>query len=164
MFYLRQLSRDQLLEIAGKELPVTRDQVFVSYCHKDALWLEKILVHLRPLERRGIVDVWSDRRIESGDVWRKEIAAALARARVALLLVSPDFLASDFIDSEELPPLLAAAERCGCRVIPVLVRPSLFESIPELACFQGVPVGDTLSELSEPEVDRVLAELVRKLP
>jgi hypothetical protein len=162
-FYLNQLSRDELLEAAGKRLPVTRDQVFVSYSHRDADWLDRVLVHLRPLERLGIVDVWSDRRLESGDVWRKEIVAALDRARVALLLVSSDFLASDFVDAEELPPLLAAADQGGCRVVPIQVRPSVFDRIPSLACYQGVPGDTTLSELPAAEADRVLANLAREL-
>lgn len=150
-------------EAAGKRLPVTRDQVFVSYSHRDADWLDRVLVHLRPLERLGIVDVWSDRRLESGDVWRKEIVAALDRARVALLLVSSDFLASDFIHAEELPKLLAAADQGGCRVVPIQVRPSVLDKIPSLACYPGVPGDTTLSELPVADADRVLANLAREL-
>ena len=101
IFYTRQLNRDELLEAAGKRLPLPRDQVFLCYSHHDASWLDRLQVHLKPLEREGLVDLWSDRRIEIGDPWRKEIEAALARARVALLLVSGDFIASDFIQEVE---------------------------------------------------------------
>jgi hypothetical protein len=159
VFYLRQLSRAELLDIAGKRLPTPRDQIFLCYSRKDTEWLDRVQVHLRPLERAGVIDLWSDRRIEAGDMWRKELAAALARARVALLMVSADFFASDFIHSEELPPLLAAAEEGGCRVIPLLVRPSIFSRVPELSRFNSMPSGTTLSELSPESAERVLADL-----
>jgi hypothetical protein len=163
VFYLRQLSRELLLDIAGKQLPLPRDQIFVCYCRKDADWLDRVQVHLRPLERRGVIDVWSDRRIEAGDMWRKEISAALARARVALLLISADFFASDFIHSEELPSLLVAAEQGGCRVIPLLVRPSMVKKIPEIARFDSMPSGTTLSEMPRERAERVLVDLARSL-
>ncbi|MEU6152778.1 toll/interleukin-1 receptor domain-containing protein [Actinosynnema sp. NPDC047251] len=115
LFYLRQLHRDDLLDLAGKRLPVPRDQVFVCYSHHDADWLRRVLVHLAPLERDGVVDVWSDRRIRVGDQWRVEIIKAPARARAALVLISADSLASEFINSTELPALPAAAEEGGCR-------------------------------------------------
>jgi hypothetical protein len=161
VFYLRQLSRAELLDAAGKRMPVPRDQVFISYSHKDAAWKDRVCLHLRPSERDGIVELWSDDRIAAGDRWREEIATALDRARVALLLVSADFFGSDYIHSDELPPLLAAAETGGCRIIPVLVGPSRFHDIPELARFQSVPSGTTLGEMTPTEADRTLVELAR---
>ncbi|MER5263005.1 TIR domain-containing protein [Actinosynnema sp. NPDC002837] len=158
-FYLGQLRRDDLVELAGKRLPVPRDQVFVCYSHQDAHWLTRLQVHLKPLP----LDVWSDRRIELGDQWHREITAALARAKAALVLVSADSLASDYINSEELPRLLAAAEEGGCRIIPVLVGPSLFHETPALSRFQGVPAKSTLSELPPHDGERVLADLAARL-
>ena len=164
IFYTRQLNRDELLEAAGKRLPLPRDQVFLCYSHHDASWLDRLQVHLKPLEREGLVDLWSDRRIEIGDQWRKEIEAALARARVALLLVSGDFIASDFIQEVELSELLKAAEQGGCRIIPILVRPSLFMETPSLSRFQHVNPGDiTLSEMSPEKSERILANTAKSL-
>jgi hypothetical protein len=164
IFYVRQLSRDELLEVAGKQLPTPRDQVFVCYSHKDANWLDRLQVHLKPLEREGIVDLWSDRRLELGDQWRKEIEGALSRARIALLLVSADFMASDFIQEAELPKLLSAAEQGGCRVIPILVGPSLFMETPSLSRFQHANPGSvTLSEMSPVKSEKVLAKIARLL-
>ena len=74
----------------------------MSYSHEDRPWLERLRVHLRPLERAGLVDLWDDRRIKPGTRWRDEIRNAMAEARIAVLLVSADFLASDFIASNEL--------------------------------------------------------------
>ncbi|HEV8562028.1 MAG TPA: TIR domain-containing protein [Actinophytocola sp.] len=161
VFYLCQLSRAELLDAAGKRMPVPRNQVFISYSHKDAAWKDRVCLHLRPSERAGTVETWTDDRIAAGDVWRKEIAAALDRARVALLLISADFFGSDYIHSDELPPLLAAAEKGGCRIIPVLVGPSRFHDIPELARFQSMPSATTLGELTKVEADRTLVELAR---
>jgi hypothetical protein len=158
-FYLKQLHRDDLLDLAGKRLPMPRDQVFVCYSHQDVHWLTRLQVHLKPLQ----LDVWSDRRIELGDDWQREITQALARAKAALVLVSADALASDYINSEELPHLLAAAEDGGCRIIPVLVGPSLFHDTPALNRFQGVPAKSTLSELPNHDGERVLADLAAKL-
>lgn len=89
---------------------------FISYSHKDNRWLSRLLVHLQPLERTGLIDLWADTRIKAGEDWIKQIDPALAKARVAVLLVSADFLASDFIVSKELPTLLQKAKRRECSV------------------------------------------------
>jgi len=164
IFYVRQLSRDDLLGEAGKRLPVERDQVFVCYSHRDATYLDRLQVHLRPLERAGLMDLWSDRRLEPGDDWRREIELALSRARAAILLVSADFLASDFIQEVELPHFLSSAEEGGCWILPILVRPSMFDDTPSLARFQHVnPGGVTLSEMEPNEGERVLVQIARSL-
>lgn len=76
--------------------------VFVSYSHKDSAHLERLRVHLKPLEKLGVVDVWDDTKIKVGNDWKKEIDAALHQAAIAVLIVSADFLASDFIVDNEL--------------------------------------------------------------
>lgn len=113
--------------------------VFISYSHKDEVWLERLHEHLRPLEReRAELDIWSDRRIVAGSKWREEIDTALARAHIAILLVSVHFLASDFIAENELPPLLEAAKERGTKILPVIVSPCRFEKTPALSQFQAV--------------------------
>jgi len=111
-------------------------QVFISYSHQDKEWLERLKVHLKPLVRSGL-EVWDDTRIQAGGDWRGEIETALAAARVAVLLISPDFLASDFIAEIELPALLEAAEQRGTKILPLILYSSLFADT-QLARYQSV--------------------------
>ena len=75
---------------------MSRTNVFVSYSHDDREWLNRFSQHIAVLERRELVDVWSDARIAAGEDWEQAIDAALSSAKVAVLLVSPAFLASTF--------------------------------------------------------------------
>jgi nucleoside 2-deoxyribosyltransferase len=115
-----------------------RPNVFISYSHSDAEYLDRLLVHLKPLEKEGLIDLWVDTRLRAGDRWRKEIEKALQRSTVAILLVSADFLASDFITDNELPPLLRNAEERGTRVIPLIVKPCQFTRDKSLRHFQSI--------------------------
>jgi len=115
-----------------------RSTVFISYSHRDRKYLDRLRVHLRPLERQGIVELWDDTRIVAGSKWRDEIESAIQRCKVALLLVSADFLASPFIADNELPPLLAAAASDGTHIIPVVISPCRFTKTIPLNQFQAV--------------------------
>src|SRR3712207_6085745 len=111
------------------------DLVFVSYSHEDVKWCQKFRVMLDPLVDKGeqggerSLELRADERIAPGDYWRQEIEDAIDRASLALLLVSPDFLAYPFINDKGLPTL---RERNG-RLVPVLVRPCLWRAVPALS-------------------------------
>jgi hypothetical protein len=109
---------------------------FISYSHQDQKWLERLNQMLVPLVRGGLA-IWSDQRIRPGDDWRQAIEDELAKATVAILLVSPAFLASEFIHNNELPPLLAAARERGLRVLWIPVSNCLHEKTP-IATYQAV--------------------------
>ena len=135
--------------------------IFISYCHKDAKWVERLSVHLAPLVRGGDLMLWSDQAIEPGEPWREGIQNALESASAAILIVSADFLASEFISSVELPLLLERAREEGIRIYPVVVSPCRFKE-SEIAVFQAPhnPT-QTLEGLSQPEAEEALVTLSR---
>jgi len=138
--------------------------IFVSYSHKDEVWLEELRVHLKPLVRDGLVEVWDDSRIEAGKRWKTEIKAALAAAQVAILLVSKHFLASDFIINDELQPLLTAAEKKGVLILPVIVSPCRFLRTPSLSVFQAINnPSRPLARLKEWERDEIFVQITERI-
>lgn len=139
-----------------------RTRVFVSYSHADAGYLARLKVHLRPFERLELVDVWSDSRIQAGQDWHAEIEEAIACAGVAILLVSADFLASDFVADNELPRLLAMSQHEGMRIIPVILKPCAYLDIPELEKFQAInDPKHPLIELQEADRERLWLKVAK---
>jgi len=137
-----------------------RTKVFISYSHQDADWLKRLRVHLKPLERDYNIDIWDDGKLKAGANWKQEIEAAVAAAKVAVLLISADFLASDFISDNELPPLLEAAKKEGATILPVIVSPSRFLRIRDLAQFQSVNDPNTsLIKMSKGEQEEVFVQI-----
>jgi len=100
--------------------------VLVSYrrCERDAAVLDRLEAFFATLKKEGLISVWSDRGIEGGERWREEIDAALARTRIAVLLISQNFYTSDFICDVELPRLLAREARGSATILPVFVSPA----------------------------------------
>ncbi len=112
--------------------------VFISYSHVDLEYLNRLKIHLRPFEKKGVIDFWEDTKIKAGEKWKEKIEWALEKAAIAILLVSADFLASDFIIDNELPPLLKAAEEKGKIILPVILRPCRFTKEVHLSQFQSI--------------------------
>ena len=136
-----------------------RDLIFVSYSHLDRRWLERLQTVIKPLIRNRTLSVWDDTRIQPGQRWRSEIDSALERARVAVLLVSPNFLASDFIAQNELLPLLDAAEKQGMSVIWVPISASLYKET-EIEQYQAAHKPDQpLDTLPESEQNAILVRI-----
>jgi hypothetical protein len=141
--------------------PIERDLVFLSYSHKDDVWLERLTTMLKPLMRSKTISVWTDKGIKPGERWKVEIEFALVRASIAILLVSDHFLASDFIAENELPPLLKRAEENGVRIIWIPISSCLYHHTPiseyQAACDPAKP----LDGRSEPEWKSELAKICR---
>ncbi|MET0625187.1 MAG: TIR domain-containing protein [Pyrinomonadaceae bacterium] len=140
-----------------------RDQVFISYSHKDKNLFDKLQTALKPLVRGKTISVWDDTKIRPGDVWREEINQAIASAKVAVLLVSPDFLASDFIAKQELPPLLEAAGKDGLTILWIALRHSSYAET-EIERYQAVnnptrPLASLSPANREKELVRICGEI-----
>ena len=116
---------------------VKREKVFICYSHKDVRYLERLRVHLVFLEREKRIVVWDDTKISPGETWHEEIKKSIASAKVAILLLSADFLASKFIAENELPPLLKAAKEEEAFILPVILSPCMFTD-SRLADFQSI--------------------------
>lgn len=97
--------------------------LFFSYSHKDEALRDRLEVHLSALKREGAISTWHDRRILVGDVFGQNIDKALELADIILLLVSPDFLASEYCQDVEMQRALVRQEEGTARVIPVILRP-----------------------------------------
>lgn len=137
--------------------------IFISYSHADKRWLDRLEVHLKALKRYlSDVEYWDDTKLKGGDKWKQKIEQAIAKANVAILLVSTDYLASDFVATDELPPLLQKAEKEGTRILPLIVSPCAF-TLSELHEFQAInDPNRTLADIvsDEAAVERVYLELV----
>lgn len=151
-------------EEGKKEKKDNRKTVFVSYSHKDFIYLDRIKIHLKPIERKGLVDLWSDTLILSGEKWKDKIEAALEKAAIAILLLSADFMASDFIVDKELQPLLKTAESNGTIIIPVIVKPCRFLREPSISQFQATndPI-NPLCKLSEFEQEEIYEKISHRI-
>jgi len=151
------LSEFMKLVLSPLETNTSALRVFVSYSHEDEKWLDRLRTFLKPLVREGHIDLWSDKRIAPGSAWKAEIDSALNDASVAVLLISANFLASDFIAEAELPVLLAAAQERGLIVLPVIVGPSQIANVPELSKFQAVNSADRpLNAMRQSDRDEIL--------
>jgi hypothetical protein len=157
---------------------------FVCYAHEDNAssdprqrWLDRLLQFLRPLVRQEGLKTWSDKEIKIGDDWQGRIAEQLEVAIASVLLVSPAFLASDYIVNSELPVLLKHAADRGKPILPIIISPCLYETArfkfpdpesgPEevlLSTIQSAnPPSRTLVEMSEGEQNRVFQMVALRL-
>lgn len=104
--------------------------MFFSYSHADEKLRDELAKHLRILERQGIIEAWHDRQIEAGDCWESEILNHLRAADVILLLVSADFLASNYCWNVEMTQALERHKSGTAKVIPVILRPCSWQAAP----------------------------------
>lgn len=107
-----------------------RETIFISYSHHDKRWLKELQTHLKPYLRDDSVKAWSDDQIRPGSEWSPQIRGALSKTKVAVFLVTPDFLASDFIHDHELSPLIKEAVAGGVQILWIPVQASSYEKSP----------------------------------
>ena len=118
---------------------MARTKVFISYSHEDKELMKRLKKHLGVLERQQLLDVWVDTKLKTGEKWKDRLHEEMSAARVAVLLISADFLTSDFVQDEEVPKLLKAHEDDGMCLFPVLLWPCTWKRVPWLASLQLRP-------------------------
>jgi hypothetical protein len=105
-------------------------KLFYSYSHADEDLRDKLAKHLKILQRQKIIDEWHDRAIDAGEEWEAEIVREMEEAHIILLLVSSDFIASDYCWGKELEAALEKHERREAKIIPVILRPVDWKDAP----------------------------------
>src|SRR5262249_47183103 len=133
---------------------VERVKVFISYSHKDEMWKDRLMSHLSVLYYERLLHVWTDRRIEVGADWQEKVNEAMGDSRVAVLLITANFLTSEFILNQEVPSLLERHAQGGMLVLPLLAQPCPWKLVSWLAPRQVRPQdGRPLSAGSEVDID-----------
>src|SRR5260370_9816278 len=122
------------LKFAPMGVPLS---IFISYAHEDESWRQRLEVHLSLLRRQGLIADWHDRQILAGEEWARAIDEHLETASLILLLISPDFLASDYCYGIEMQRALERYKSGEVQVIPIILRPVDWEGAPfaYLQCF-----------------------------
>jgi HEAT repeat protein/serine/threonine protein kinase len=143
---------------------MNKPTVFISYSHRDEDWKDQLVTQLAVLEIEDILNVWDDREIEAGTDWKQNILDAIQSARVALLLVSADFLTSKFIRGTEIPLLLERAGECGLTIFPVIIRPCVWQAVKWLSAIQVRPIdGRPLSSGEDYQIETDLAAIAKEV-
>jgi len=143
--------------------------IFISYSHKDTDWKDRIVTFMQCMKQQNQFDYtsWDDGEIHLGGEWSKIIQSMIEQSKIAILVISPDFLSSKFINETELKWLLKQRNSGELAIVPLIVRPCPWEVVDWLAQIQLHPAdGNALSGGSEYEIEESLKHLsleVRRL-
>ncbi|MFZ4699337.1 MAG: TIR domain-containing protein [Candidatus Methylumidiphilus sp.] len=158
--------------------------VFICYSHADnensdpkKCWRDRFQKTIAPLIRQNLITVFSDKDINTGDNWHNKIQENLNDASAAVLLISPDFLASEYIANSELPVLLKNATIRGTKIFPIIISPCGYNTATfkypdpkigpnefELSSLQSAnPPSSTLVDMEEGDQNRVLQKVADEL-
>ena len=149
---------------SSSSVPLRQNNIFISYSHRDEAWKDLLVKHLKVLENQGLVARWDDRQIRAGADWAQQIEQAAAQARLAILLISDDFLASKFIMQREVPYFLQRRNQGDLIVFPIIITDCFWDIIDWLKVIQVRPKdGKPLAEFEEAQRDKVIKEIVREI-
>ncbi len=136
--------------------------IFICYSHKDEDYKDRVLTHLKVLnfEQRGCkISIWNDSKIQTGSDWKQNIINAISNASGAILIASTDFLASDFIQMEELPRILENVSKDKIRIFPIVVKPCRYNN-SVLQKYQSVNIiNKPLSGMKDTEREEIYLKL-----
>jgi hypothetical protein len=166
-------NRDEFINMAVKsELPKARKEkfpkdtvnVFISYSHKDRKYKDELMAHLSVLQRKGAVTFWSDEKMVVGMHMEDTIRGRLNNSQIVLLLISANYLASDFILNVEMKYVSQLADKKDKLVIPIILSPAAWEKINFLSKRKVLPDGGRpLATYTKAGRDKVFAEIVKEI-
>src|SRR5579862_6268056 len=113
-------------------------EIFCCYARKDEQLLQTLKAHLMPLQRQGRITIWSDIDIDAGEQWEKEITKHLNTAQIILLLISPDFMMSEYSYNNEMKRAMERHEKGEAKVVPIILRPVIWQGAP-FGMLQALP-------------------------
>jgi len=113
-------------------------KIFISYAREDEKYKDELELHLKPLKMNGDIESWNDREILPGADWDENIKSQIENANVMLFLISPNFMASDYINAVEIKRALERHKEKEVIIIPIIIRHSDF-SILKISKFQALP-------------------------
>lgn len=125
--------------IIAEKVKSRNRKIFISYAHKDEDYKDEFVTMFAGLQRRDVLSTWQDRMIEAGEEWFDAIHTAMRECSMAVLLISPDFIASSFIQTEELKKLFERRIKEGLLVVPIIIRPCLWRDEPVIKDLQALP-------------------------
>ena len=120
------------------ELNIVKSRIFLSYAHADEDLKNELDKHLMPLKRSGKIETWNDRQLIPGQEWSGEILSELNKADIILLLISSDFIASQYIWEKELVIAMNRHNEGTAKVVPVIMKNCLWQEMP-FARLQALP-------------------------
>ncbi|MGE5340022.1 MAG: tetratricopeptide repeat protein [Candidatus Omnitrophota bacterium] len=139
-------------------------KIFISYSHEDTVFKDMLVKQLKVLEQEGYIKIFVDDRIKTGTDWFPEIENAINDAHIAVLMISSGFLTSNFILSNEVPPILERRKKEELIVLPLFVEPCSWESVSWLKEIQAFPLNDkTLMEMDDAGRMRCLKEFIKRI-
>lgn len=148
------------------DIPNLPKKLFISYSSKNAAFMLRLATHLEVLRRNGLIVPWFDRQISPGTRWDDAIKTEMEAADIIVFLLSPDFLATDYIRTVEIPLAIRRARQSDCLLFPIEVQPCSWEET-EISQFQqnlkpGIPGKETII-ITHPENDSEWKLIIRKL-
>ncbi|MES2410169.1 MAG: leucine-rich repeat domain-containing protein [Bacteroidota bacterium] len=161
-----QTNSDKTIKETKSKAITKKDMIFISYSHDDKDWLIKVQTHLKVLQYQNQIkiEVWDDTKIKGGDEWLSEIEKALNNSAVAILIVSTKFLASEFIQRQEIPELLNNANKKGTKLLSLIVKPCRFKNQLGLNSLQAInDPSNALLKLSEADQEEILVKLTDRV-
>ena len=146
---------------------INQKKIFISYSHKDKEFVDRLLVHLKPLAKLYNITSWNDSKIKPGSKWKDEIENNLESSDAVIALLSADFLASEFVMDYEYPKMIKKVAEKGALLLIILAGPCEYHGF-EIGDYQMIntidnTLQDNQSDDRGAEQERIFVKCVRAL-